>query len=106
MTEIDDERARALWEFAEAVRIKLSTRKNVAKSDWREMDVQSLRELMSIEAVELSGAMERLGIIERMEVGDRRTGLMIEGMEGVADECLDIAAFAFFIWDVIRRSEV
>lgn len=85
MTFINQQRELELKAFADSVHKKLMRPKNIAKGDWRGCRKQHLLALLQLEVHELERA--------------------LEGREGQAiqEECLDVAAFAFFIWDKVNQ---
>ena len=82
MTEINSERSARLNEFLDAMKEKLNQPRNVAKQDWRKLDLNVLRELLNGEVGELLEAWPERAII---------------------GEAVDVANFAFMIWDVAMR---
>lgn len=95
MTQFCTERREQLGQFMEHITAKLSSEKCEAKSDWRERDDTSLLVHMLEEIAEL-----------KVEVMCKRAARNPDAKEvrrlNAMGECVDIAAFAFFIWDKLQ----
>jgi hypothetical protein len=85
MSEITEERAARIDAFCAAMKAKLNRPENVAKSDWREMGSAELYARIKDETEEL------------------REALMYQNTPNdaaaAASEAVDIANFAFMLWD-------
>lgn len=93
MTKIDEERLGRIEAFREAMVAKLNVRRNVAKSDWRDMDPLELVSRIEDEVVEL-----------REEAGECYSYIG-RSRDRLLGECLDIANFAFMLWEMVERTE-
>lgn len=105
MTAIDAGREARLEEFRAAVLAKLNEPRCVAKSDWRELPLEHLLELLRCEVVEISGAIERLRIVRRYHpsvTSTRGAELQALAITAIAAEATDVGAFSYFIFDVCR----
>jgi hypothetical protein len=78
---IDAERSSRIDQFCAAMKDKLSQPRNVAKSDWRATHPMDLYWMLHGEAGELLHAFRH------------------EDCVAVAGEAIDVADFAFMIWD-------
>jgi len=101
MTAIDAGRAASLESYRAAILEKLNQPRCVAKSDWRAMPAEELLAFLEGEVVELSGAIERLRIVQEQGTDDAKRRLIPLALEGIAGETVDVAAFSFFIFDIV-----
>ena len=87
-----------LWEFWQEVEAKLHT--NGHKPHWLACPVEELWEGLTNEVAELMHDIDRYLIAGR---AGAKPEYREEKLEQAAGEALDVAAYAFFIWDKARQ---
>ena len=98
MTQITEDRLAELDRFKAALVAKLNQPRNVAKGDWRAQPPHWL-------IARLDGEMRELHTAHMVAVaGARDAHRAYDNWAHVRDECLDVAAFAFFVWDKINAT--
>jgi hypothetical protein len=95
MTMLDTERLERLEGFRAAMLAKLTTERNLSKSDWRGIKKRDLFDLLLDEIVELKAAVRTFDDADRVGLGE-----FASFATPVAEEAIDVANFAFMLWDV------
>lgn len=82
-------------QFSEAIIQTLNNEQNRDKRDWHSDDLWMLREGIKREMAEMESEITSLGLVGE----DRRQWFL----QRAAEEAVDVAAFAMFVWDRARR---
>lgn len=82
-------------DFAQAIIHTLNNEQNRDKGDWCSDDLWTLREGVKREMAEMESEVMCLGL-----VGEDKRGWFLQR---AAEEAVDVAAFAMFVWDRARK---